>query len=147
MNADDLEKILARKGYSVVSSHASHAKGSVCGIVKRPTCPNNRLDASILHPVPESLPREALERHAPAQNGGEVSVILRPRVHFTLKRVALLDPDNKWASVKFILDAMRYAGLIPNDRECDIELIVTQVRVASFNLEGTGVEINYPKQS
>lgn len=125
-------------------ANASDSPRSVRGAVKRLTVAHTTVDARLLNPVAESLPRKALERHAPPESGSESGPKQRPQVHFTLYRVALLDPDNKWASVKFLLDAMRYAQLIPNDRECDIELIVTQQKVAHRHLEGTGVEILYP---
>lgn len=69
---------------------------------------------------------------------------LRPRVTFTLFRVGLLDGDNKFASVKFLLDALRYAKLLRDDRELDIELVVHQQKVGRYDLEGTGITIDYP---
>lgn len=44
-----------------------------------------------------------------------------------------------------MLDSVRRAGLIPDDRERDIELIVDQHPVTSRSLEGTGVVITYPQ--
>lgn len=59
--------------------------------------------------------------------------------------MALLDTDNKWASVKFILDALRKAQLIPDDREKDIVLSVNQTKVKHYINEGTGIVITYPR--
>lgn len=145
MTYEELKTRFPHASEEFLRANTTDAPRSVRGSVKRVTVARTTVDAGILHPVTESLPREALERHAPTESGGSHSPKQRPKVHFTLYRVALLDPDNKWASVKFLLDAMRYAGLIPNDRECDIEMIVTQQKVAHRSEEGTGVEILYPQ--
>lgn len=60
----------------------------------------------------------------------------------TLFRQRFLDPDAKYASTKPLLDGLVAAGLIPNDREKDIELTVTQEK-APASQEGTGVVIYY----
>ena len=39
---------------------------------------------------------------------------------------ALLDRDNLWGGAKVLVDALRYRGLIPDDDESSIELVVTQ---------------------
>lgn len=97
-------------------------------------------------PVPKSKPdrSETLDHQPPAQSGCALSAPPRPRVHFTLYRVRLLDTDNKWSAVKFLLDSIRRSGLLPDDRECDIDLRVTQQRVPHYSAEGTGVIISYP---
>jgi hypothetical protein len=48
----------------------------------------------------------------------------RITVRITAFRQRLLDPDNLCA--KSLVDGLRYAGLIPEDRPQDIELIVLQ---------------------
>lgn len=58
-----------------------------------------------------------------------------------------MDGDNKYGSVKFLLDGLRAARLIPDDREIDIELIVTQTRVRSYPMEGTAITITYHENS
>lgn len=68
----------------------------------------------------------------------------RPLVTFTLFRVKTLDAEAKYASVKFLLDALRYAKLIPEDRDQDIRLAVSQYRVDTYLGEGTGITIDYP---
>lgn len=103
------------------------------------------------------LPRPKPQRHEPKPLGKAASdegrglprapvrpVARRPIVEFTLFRCRKLDGESKWAAVKFALDGLRYAGLIADDRECDIVLIVTQERVGHRHLEGTGVVITYP---
>lgn len=146
MTHEELKARFPHASEEFLRANTSDAPRSVRGAVKRLTVASATVDASLLDSIAKSLPGEALERHAPPEAGSEVSLKQRPKIHFTLYRVALLDPDNKWASVKFLLDAMRYAGLIPNDRECDIEMIVTQQKVAHRHLEGTRVEILYPSR-
>jgi hypothetical protein len=55
----------------------------------------------------------------------------------------LQDRDNHTASVKDLLDGLRHAGLIPDDREEDIQLEVEQEKVGTAAEEGTRVEISY----
>lgn len=47
--------------------------------------------------------------------------------------------------MKFILDALRYAKLIPDDRDESINLAVEQYRVDAYRKEGTGITIDYPE--
>lgn len=76
--------------------------------------------------------------------GGPAGPISKPRITFTLFRVQLLDLESKSASVKYLLDGLRYAELIPDDREKDAELFVFQVRVDAYLKEGTAITIEYP---
>lgn len=46
--------------------------------------------------------------------------------------------------MKFLLDALRGARLVTDDRELDIELLVSQQKVAEYRLEGTGITIDFP---
>lgn len=69
---------------------------------------------------PQPVIRDAL--HAEVQ--GEVQGALRIVVRVKSFRSELLDTDNVCA--KYLVDGLRYAGLIPDDRPQDIELIVTQ---------------------
>lgn len=55
------------------------------------------------------------------------------------RRVRLLDPDN--CICKYHLDCLRYAGIIPNDREEDIELHVKQEKVCTKAEECTIIEV------
>lgn len=95
-------------------------------------------------PIPEQNLGVTLERHAPAPPAGPAKPARRPHVHFYLHRVQLLDGDNKYASIKPLLDALRHASLIANDRERDIDLAVTQEKVGHYSGEGTGIVITYP---
>ena len=72
-----------------------------------------------------------------AQGAGCLAVI------FTLHRVQLLDVDAKYGSVKDLLDGLQYAGLIPGDKEGQIDLKVEQVKVKHRKEEQTVIEITY----
>lgn len=68
----------------------------------------------------------------------------RPLVTFTLFRVRPLDAESKFASVKYLLDALRYAKLLTDDKDRDIRLNVHQFRVDAYRKEATGITIDYP---
>lgn len=101
------------------------------------------LAPALPHPESQSDERITLEQASAIEGGGAAASQQRPRVAITLFRVKKLDRDNKWASVKFLLDAICAAGLIPDDRECDIDLSVTQTAVPKYTMEGTGIVIAY----
>lgn len=63
----------------------------------------------------------------------------RIRIRVTSFRVRFCDPDNLCA--KYFIDCLRYAQIIPNDREEDIELTVRQTKVALKSDERTEIEI------
>lgn len=75
---------------------------------------------------------------------GETQSAGRTALRFTLCRVRLLDPCAKYGSCKALIDGLRYAGIIFNDREEDITLEVHQAKVAHFAEEKTVIEITYP---
>lgn len=60
-------------------------------------------------------------------------------INITSYRTRLCDPDN--VSPKYIVDAMRYEGLIKNDTIQDIDLTVQQVKVKTRKEERTEIEI------
>lgn len=64
-------------------------------------------------------------------------------MRFRLCRVKLLDVDAKFASVKDLLDGLTAAGLIHGDKEGQVDLKVEQVKVPSYSLERTEIEIDY----
>lgn len=102
------------------------------------------LAAAPPHPQPQHPDAdESLEK---ARAGGRSTEggADRPLVTFTIFRVQPLDAEAKYASVKFLLDALRYAKLIPEDRDQDIRLAVSQYRVDTYLAEGTGITIDFP---
>ena len=113
-----------------------------------PTNPSEsfkRRNASIYSagpPVPNTqqceLPKELARSDAGKAQGAGC-----PTVVFTLHRVQLLDVDAKFGSVKDLLDGLQYAGLIPGDKEGQIDLKVEQVKVKHRKEEQTVVEILY----
>jgi hypothetical protein len=66
-----------------------------------------------------------------------------PVVRFTLRRVQLLDVDAKYASVKDLLDGLRFSGLIRGDKEGEVDLQVHQEKVPHYAEESTTIEIDY----
>jgi hypothetical protein len=69
----------------------------------------------------------------------------RPHVSFTLYRCGtLLDWDQKYSSVKWVLDALVEERLLPGDREEDITGEVRQIRVAHRAEQKTVLTISYP---
>jgi len=86
--------------------------------------------------------RQSLEQSPQAETLSTAGTPRRIRVKFTCWRKRLLDTDNKFGSIKYSLDALRYAGLLKDDRECDIELIVEQIK-STNNKEGTAIDLEY----
>jgi len=115
------ELVLSRSGYAIAR--------------------NSPLASGLPLPIPEQARGPALVE-AP-QNEVRSAGCTSPgyRVSFILRRVRLLDPDNKYAAVKYILDGLRKEGIIPDDTEADIDLNVRQERVSHFHDEGTAIDI------
>lgn len=67
----------------------------------------------------------------------------RPHVRIIRVSTRLLDKDNLYGSVKPLLDQLCASGLIPGDREDQIELDVTQQKVKHRTETGTQIEITY----
>jgi hypothetical protein len=65
----------------------------------------------------------------------------RHRVRIVSRRVRLCDPDNLVGGVKHLVDALRIAGIIPEDDPKSISLEVSQEKVASYKNEETWVEV------
>jgi hypothetical protein len=86
--------------------------------------------------VPQPNRAQALDRRPPAQERGQGRTVVR------ITRVAprLLDPDNLAGGCKFLIDAMRHAGLIPNDDPASIELVTLQ-RQCRRGEERTEIEL------
>lgn len=55
-------------------------------------------------------------------------------------RQKLLDPDN--LTVKYFVDSLRYSGIIPDDRQEDIHLTVSQKKVAHKVDEKTEITLD-----
>jgi len=97
--------------------------------------------------VPARLPDTLIEHHVGAESLGvgenEKGRSDRTVVRITRFGVRLLDADNLCGGVKFLLDACRYEGLIPEDNPQAICLIVVQRKV-KMKETGTLLEIFNP---
>lgn len=96
--------------------------------------------------IPQGLPDSLPEHHVGTQPLGlgadeEASAGL-VEVRITRLGIRLLDADNLCGGVKFLLDACRYEGLIPEDNPQAISLIVRQRKVKKAET-GTILEIIY----
>jgi hypothetical protein len=72
------------------------------------------------------------------QEGTAVQFLVR----FTSVRKQLCDPDN--LSVKYLLDALRFAAVIPGDEPEKIQLEVTQRKCRKGEREHTLIEVTPP---
>jgi hypothetical protein len=88
-------------------------------------------------PVPQSP-----AHHGPlAKEEGEAGDAARRLVRITSYRCRLLDKDNLYGGVKYLLDSLRYAKLIRDDHPEAIELEVLQKKVKTKKEQKTITEI------
>lgn len=87
-------------------------------------------------------PKQTVRNERVAETVRKAKGAVRVTVRIRSFRTKLCDPDN--ICVKYAVDALRYAGAIPDDTEKDICLQVTQHKVAHFREERTEIEIEYP---
>lgn len=80
---------------------------------------------------PQHSPLQELEDRPKGQARNSAKCLIR----IESRRVRIQDPDN--AVAKFHIDAIRYAGIIPDDTTAEIELAITQTKVATKAEEGT----------
>jgi Holliday junction resolvase RusA-like endonuclease len=92
--------------------------------------------------IPKSDLRQPLEQSPQVETHSTTQCSQRIRVLFSCFRTKLLDTDNKFGSVKYALDALRYAGLIKDDKESDIELVVNQYKCKKTE-ECTAIDLIY----
>jgi hypothetical protein len=88
------------------------------------------------HPTVDGKVGEIKGKERNEQGGDE-----RHRVRIISKRVRLCDPDNLVGGVKHTIDALRIAGIIPEDDPEAITLEVSQEKVSSYKKEETWVEV------
>jgi hypothetical protein len=65
----------------------------------------------------------------------------RHRVRIISKRVRICDPDNLVGGVKYLVDSLRGAEIIPEDDPQAITLEVSQEKVKTYKEEETWVEV------
>ena len=80
----------------------------------------------------------AIERKKGDDNGGGK----RHRIRIISCRVRICDPDNLVGGQKHLIDALRLAGIIPEDDPDSIILQVSQKKVKSYKDEKTWVEVS-----
>jgi len=88
------------------------------------------------NPKPKHDPLPSLASGIPS----EARRRIRPLVRIVRCSTSSLDRDNLYGSVKPLVDQLRYSGLIPGDREDQIDLEVQQIKVKKENV-GTWIEI------
>lgn len=105
-----------------------------------PYNPNvNHTPTQIPHTESQQRPEKLVcSGEGKTQGAGRVALV------FTLRRVRLLDPCAKYGSCKALIDGLRYAGILYDDREEDITLEVNQEKVAHFKDEQTIIRITCP---
>lgn len=69
-------------------------------------------------------PKRPVRNESLAKDEGKEKNTGRIHIRFTVKRKRLIDPDNIIA--KYLIDCLRYAGAIPDDRQKDVSLEVRQ---------------------
>ena len=88
--------------------------------------------------IPSAIVEQTAGDKPLAAKKGANPVPPRLRVRVTSRRSRLLDPDN--LAAKYLIDCLRYAGVLPNDTAADIDLEVRQEKVGK-DQEETVVEI------
>lgn len=74
-----------------------------------------------------------------ATTEGEKRGARRFLVSVVSKRVRLVDPDN--LCPKYIIDCLRYAGVLPDDSPEFVTTSFSQIKVARFDQEETLIEV------
>jgi hypothetical protein len=98
------------------------------------------IDTGVRPKADQPTPRKALER--PVE--GKKEMPARISVCYVLYRVRLLDPDSIHNATKVCTDCLCQAGLLPGDGPEQIDLQVTQQKVAHLNEQRTTLKITYP---
>ena len=93
--------------------------------------------------IPHAEPQQRPEKLVCCGEGKAQST-KRIALVFTLRRVRLLDPCAKYGSCKALIDGLRYANILRDDREEDITLEVNQEKIAHFKDEETLIRITIP---
>lgn len=93
------------------------------------------------HQVPDTVVECPFRLQPLGEEEGEGESPSRIAVRFISRRVRLLDPDN--LTPKYVLDGLRYSGLIYDDRATDITFSCEQEKVAHRAEEETVIEIEY----
>ena len=96
--------------------------------------------AKLSTPKPQLDPWPKVLGPGAGEEEGEPRITLR----IVTFRRRLLDDDNAQGGCKFLIDAIRRAGLIPDDNPGCIRLVTEQKKVKGKYNEGTLVLIEFP---
>lgn len=98
-------------------------------------------DPETVGSLPNPVTQSVVRKPAALKNAGQERSPGRPRLRVTITsyRCRLLDADN--LCPKFLIDALRYKGKIPDDSPDHIILELRQEKIATKTQEGTLVEI------
>lgn len=100
-------------------------------------------NAGLFTKKPERDIRPTVVDQASGEEKGDERII----VSIIMRRVRLLDTDNLYGSAKPLIDCLRTCSLIPDDTEKEIDLKVTQEKVAHYHEQRTEVKITYGNRS
>ena len=98
--------------------------------------------AAYLRKVSGSKSEQDFQHEPMGEAARETQNPTRIRVRITSWRVQSVDPDN--LCPKYFIDCLRYAQIIPNDRDQDIALEIGQRKVERKEDELTVIEIERP---
>lgn len=99
------------------------------------------LDPRANYQVPDTVVKCPFRLQPLGEEEGEGEGSGRIAVRINSRRVRLLDPDN--LTPKYVLDGLRYSGLIYDDRATDIIFSCEQEKVAHRAEEETIISITY----
>lgn len=100
-----------------------------------------RIGAKIKRKTPPPLAQPPLFHEPLSEVEGKEGDPSRLLVCIESVRTKLLDTDNLYGGAKFYCDFLRYAGVIPEDTEDQIELKVTQRKAKKGEEEKTIIEV------
>jgi hypothetical protein len=91
------------------------------------------------HPVTQPNPRQTLVCSLKGETEGQ------PRFGLRITRIAChpLDADNFAGGCKFLIDAIRKRGLIPDDDPASVEISFRQIKAKTKAEEGTSIRITF----
>jgi len=110
------------------------------GVFARPQKSNAQAVSQLCPPQPKcDVGKEPLDFNK-AQAGGPGRI----KLQITIYRKRTLDADNLAGGCKYLVDGLRYAGIIPDDAPEQISFQVEQEKVKEKSQEKTVIELTYP---
>ena len=93
----------------------------------------------IPHPKPQPSPRQTLDYSVQGETTDQPAFGLR------ITRISChpLDADNLAGGCKFLIDAIRRRGLIPDDDPASVEISFRQIKAKTKAEEGTSIRITF----